>query len=159
MGTTVIKTSLTVTISESISLNGVEYGNNISKTFDGNGKVDQRIMGIAGKGGSGTDFTTILALSTVDARGQVVVSKYTYFRITNLDDTNNFYLEVKNAAAFTYFNIEPGESLLLMSPDMDSHAASGSVTLADISEINGQSSSETDAIDIEYVVITEGGIS
>ena len=37
MATTIQQTSLNVSINESISVNGVSYGNNISKSFDGNG--------------------------------------------------------------------------------------------------------------------------
>ena len=46
MATTIQQTNLTVTITENISINGVTYGNNINKSFDGNGKVDQRVMAI-----------------------------------------------------------------------------------------------------------------
>tara|TARA_R100001530_G_scaffold110512_1_gene77793 strand:- start:47 stop:529 length:483 start_codon:yes stop_codon:yes gene_type:complete len=158
MAGTIIQSDLTVTISESVSLNGVSYGNSISKSFTGNGKVDQRIMTIAAKGEEGMTVTTILALSTVDARGQVVVADYTYFRITNTDDTNALILELYNGSDFIYFNVEAGESFLLMSPESDRLAASGAVTFADLQQINGASESETDSIDIEYVAVTKGGV-
>ena len=158
MAGTIIQSDLTVTISESVSLNGVSYGNSISKSFTGNGKVDQRIMTIAAKGEEGMTVTTILALSTVDARGQVVVADYTYFRITNTDDTNALILELYNGSDYIYFNVEAGESFLLMSPESDRLAASGVVTFADLQQINGASASETDSIDIEYVAVTKGGV-
>jgi|7_EtaG_2_1085326.scaffolds.fasta_scaffold08140_4 hypothetical protein len=158
MAGTIIQSDLTVTISESVSLNGVSYGNSISKSFTGNGKVDQRIMTIAAKGEEGMTVTTILALSTVDARGQVVVADYTYFRITNTDDTNALILELYNGSNYLYFNVEAGESFLLMSPESDRLAASGAVTFADLQQINGASESETDSIDIEYVAVTKGGV-
>lgn len=158
MAGTIIQSDLTVTISESVSLNGVSYGNSISKSFTGNGKVDQRIMTIAAKGEEGMTVTTILALSTVDARGQVVVADYTYFRITNTDDTTALILELYNGSDYIYFNVEAGESFLLMSPESDRLAASGAVTFADLQQINGASASETDSIDIEYVAVTKGGV-
>ena len=102
--------------------------------------------------------TTILALSTVDARGQVVVADYTYFRITNTDDTTALILELYNGSDYIYFNVEAGESFLLMSPESDRLAASGVVTFADLQQINGASASETDSIDIEYVAVTKGGV-
>ena len=55
MATTIQQTSLNVSINESISVNGVTYGNNISTSFDGNGKVDQRVMEI-----NSAAFTSIL---------------------------------------------------------------------------------------------------
>ena len=159
MAGTITQTSFSVTINESISLNGVAYGNSITKTIAGNGKVDQRIMTIGGKGAEGITFTTILKLSTLDARGQVIADDYTYFRITNTDDTNALTLELYDGSNYIYFNVEAGESFLLMSPDIDRLAASGAVTFADIQEINGQSASDTDSIDIEYVAVTKGGVA
>ena len=66
MATTIIPSDLTVTISESYTVNGVSYGNTMNKTYASNGQVSQRVMNIAGKGGSGITFTNILALSTVN---------------------------------------------------------------------------------------------
>ena len=94
MATTIIPSDLTVTISESYTVNGVSYGNTMNKTYASNGQVSQRVMNIAGKGGSGITFTNILALSTVDGQGQVVKADYKYFRITNLDNANTLNLRV-----------------------------------------------------------------
>ena len=44
MATTVTAADLTVTITETYSLNGVSYGNTTNKTFANNGEVYQRIM-------------------------------------------------------------------------------------------------------------------
>jgi len=161
MAGTIKQTSLSVTISESISLNGVEYGNSIAKTFDGNGKVDQRIMTIQAKEVGGANFTSILGLSTVDEKGVITKTEYNYFRITNTDDAINFNLQLKTtvgAALYNYFQLQPGESFVLMSPDMSGAAAVAAITFADIEEINGQSDSEDTSIDIEYVAVTKGGI-
>jgi hypothetical protein len=115
-------------------------------------------MTIAAKGEEGMTVTTILALSTVDAKGQVVVADYSYFRITNTDDSNALILELYNGSDYIYFNVEAGESFILMSPETDYLAASGPVTFADIQQINGASASTTESIDIEYVAVTKGGI-
>ena len=40
---------ITINISENITLNGVTYGNTISKTFQSQGEVIQRIMSITTK--------------------------------------------------------------------------------------------------------------
>ena len=158
MAGTIIQSDLSVSITETISLNGVSYGNSISKSFTGNGKVDQRIMTIASKGEEGTAFTTILKLSTADARGQVIVDDYSYFRITNTANTIALTLELYDGSNYIYINVEAGETFLLMSPDIDRLAASGAVTFADIQEINGQANNTEDSIDIEYVAVTKGGV-
>ena len=50
MATTIVPSNLIVTITESYSLNGVDYGNTMNKTYTDNGQVSQRVMSIAGKG-------------------------------------------------------------------------------------------------------------
>ena len=94
MATTVETADLTVTITESYTLMGTDYGSTCTKTYTTNGEVIQRLMSIAGKGGESATFTDILALSTVDGQGQVVKADYKYFRIKNLDDTNNLNLRL-----------------------------------------------------------------
>ena len=44
MATTVIAEDLTVTVTETYTLNGVSYGNTINKTFSSNGQVLQRVL-------------------------------------------------------------------------------------------------------------------
>ncbi len=153
MATTITATTLTVEINETISLNGVEYGNSLATAFTSQGKVDQRIMQVASKG-DGTDWTTVLALSTADAKGTVVVNDFAYVRLTNLDDTHALNLEIQATAGFFYFKVEAGENFLLMSPDIDFQASSTTAGFGDISAINGQSDDGTDNIDIEYLIVT-----
>jgi len=43
MASTVTASTLSVSLNETITLNGVQYGNNITKTFETQGEVDQRI--------------------------------------------------------------------------------------------------------------------
>ena len=158
MAGTITQADLSVTINETISLNGVAYGNSMTKSFAGNGKVDQRIMTIASKGEEGLTYTTILKLASADARGQVIIADYSYFRITNTDDTTALILELFNGTDYIYFNVEAGETFMLMSPESDRLAASGAVTFADLQEVNGASDSVDDSIDIEYVAVTKGGV-
>jgi len=158
MAGTITQSDLSVTINETISLNGVAYGNAITKTFESNGKVDQRIMTIASKGEEGLVYTTILKLASADARGQVIIADYSYFRITNTDSATALILELYNGSDYIYFNVEAGETFMLMSPESDRLAASGAVTFVDLQEVNGASDSDTDSIDIEYVAVTKGGV-
>ena len=87
MATTVQAADLQVTITESYSLNGVSYGNTVNKVFSSNGEIVQRVMAIQSQG-RGANWTDILNFGAADSAGQVDVSNYKYFRITNLDDTN-----------------------------------------------------------------------
>lgn len=149
MATTVIPANLSVTITESYELEGVSYGNSRVKTFDTKGKVDQRIMNIAV--GEGV-MTTIFSFAAADNQGIGVTADYTYFRITNLDDTNFITLQISTTDSF-WVKLKAGESFMLMDNEMD--AIDGSTTFgafADIVSISADAS--TAACDIEYTIVT-----
>jgi hypothetical protein len=154
MATTIVPSNLVVTITESYSLNGVDYGNTMNKTYTDNGQVSQRVMSIASKGAESVTWTDILALSTVDGKGQVVKADYKYFRITNLDTVNTLHLRTYNGVDYVAFEVAPASSLLLMDAGYDGTLTSTIVTLRDIEGISGQSSSTTEAIDVEFVMVT-----
>ena len=80
MATTVQAADLTVTITESYSLNGVSYGNTTNKTFASGGEIVQRVMAIA-SAARGSNWTDILNFGAADSAGQVDVSNYKYFTI------------------------------------------------------------------------------
>lgn len=147
MASTVTASTATITVSENITLNGVTYGNAISKSFTTQGQVIQRIMSI------GTNFTDMIYTSTADGRGQVVAANWCYFRITNLDDTNFVSLRLYNGTDSQFFKLEAGESFFLMSPDVDVDAAGTTFNgFADITQI--AAIADTSACDIEFLMIT-----
>lgn len=152
MATTVTPAIATITLSENITLNGVTYGNAVSKSFGSQGEVIQRIMSIA----TTTEeipFTDIFHTSTVDGRGQVVADNWCYFRITNLDDTNFVNLRLYNGTDSQFFKLEAGESFFLMSPDIDIDAGTTFNSFADITQIAAVA--DTTACDVEVLMITE----
>ena len=155
MATTIVPSNLVVTITESYSLNGVDYGNTMNKTYTDNGQVSQRVMSVASKGAESVTWTDILALSTVDGQGQVVKADYKYFRITNLDTVNTLYLRVYNGANWIALEVTPASSSLFMDAGTDVPSTAGTaISLRDIEGISGQSSSTTEAIDVEFVMVT-----
>ena len=146
MASTVTAADLTVTITESYTLNGVNYGNSINKIFTSKGQVDQRIMSVA------TSSTTLFMFDTADSAGTAVAADYVYFRITNLDDTNFVTLRLFNGADSFWLKIAAGESLLLMNNEMDAITGTTFGALADITHIYGQS--DTAACDVEFMAVT-----
>jgi hypothetical protein len=147
MASTVTAATATITISESLTLNGTAYGNSISKTFASQGEVIQRIMSVS------TSFPDILYTSTVDGRGQVVAADWCYFRITNLDDTNFITLRLYDGTDSQFFKLEAGESFFLMSPDIDVDASGTTFnSFADITQIAADA--DTAACDVEFLMIT-----
>jgi hypothetical protein len=152
MATTVTAENLTVTITESYTLNGVSYGNTMNKTYTSNGEVYQRIMTIAADSERGS-WTNIINFGAADAAGIADITNYKYFRIKNLDDTNFLELRVKGTADSFFVKIKAGETFLLMDNEIDVVASSTTIgTLTDITQI--AANADTDAIDIEFVCVT-----
>jgi hypothetical protein len=156
MATTIVPSNLVVTITESYTLNGVAYGNTMNKTYESNGQVSQRVMSVASStvGDETAYWTDILALDTEDGQGKVVKASYKYFRITNLDTVNTLYLRTYNGTDYVAFEVAPASSLMLMDAGYDATTVVATVTLADIELISGQSSSVTEAIDVEFIMVT-----
>ena len=159
MGTTILQTTLSVQISEQISINGVSYGNNISKTFDGNGKVDQRVMEITSAAVTPI-FNWAAALPDTDGTG--VKSEFTYFRITNTDDSVGVTISYTLTTATDVFTVHlpAGCSHLLMSNESDATTTGAAPVLQDVASVGGMSdvgAAATTAY-IEYVAVFKGGI-
>tara|TARA_R100001463_G_scaffold18004_1_gene45342 strand:- start:1627 stop:2073 length:447 start_codon:yes stop_codon:yes gene_type:complete len=147
MATTVTAADLTVTITESYTLNGVSYGNTLNKTYASNGQVLQRVMNIS------TSDPAILNFGAADAAGQLTVGDYKYFRVTNLDDTNFITLTLYNGSDSFFYKVAAGDTFLLMNNEM--YAVDGSTTvstLADITQIKADA--DTAACDIEIIAVT-----
>ena len=154
MSTYVKQTSLTVNITENINVNGKSYGNTQSYNFTGNGRVDQRVMEIA----TGS-YTDIVLFSSADGRGTFDVDDFTYFRISNLDDTNFVTLEITNENNQKYFvKLKTSESYLLMCPEIFAQGSGDAdVSLSDIKSVKAQANAA--AVYIEYLVVTKGGVA
>lgn len=147
MASTVTASTLTVTITENVVLNGQTYGNSISKSYTSQGEVDQRIMNVA------TGGTIVFGYSTADGQGVGVKNDYAYFRITNLDDTNFIRLEVNNGNDTFFLKVKAGESFVLMDNEM--YAVDGSQTFSAFADIESiKATADTAAVDIEYVAVT-----
>ena len=149
MATTVETANLTVTVTESYSLNGVDYGNTNSKTFNANNSVLQRIMNVS------TSDPAIINFGAAPEAGQVLVGGYTYFRMTNLDDTNFVMLTLYNGADSFFYKLKAGDTFILMDNEMDAIDASRTFgAFADITQIKADA--DTAACDIEIIAVTGG---
>ena len=147
MATTVTAADLTVTILESYSLNGVNYGNSSNKVYTSNGQVLQRVMSVS------TSDPAILNFGAADAAGQLAVADYKYFRIKNLDDTNFVTLTLYNGADSFFYKLAAGDVFLLMNNEMDAIDASTTFgAFADITQIKADAN--TAACDVEILAVT-----
>ena len=63
-------------------------------------------------------------------------------------------LRVYNGSDYVALQVPPASTQLFMDAGIDSPVDTGTVTFADIQAIAGQSSSATEAIDIEFIMVT-----
>jgi hypothetical protein len=152
MGTTIVPATLTVTLTEAITLNGQDKGSTNVYTIASIVEVSQRIINV------GTSELVILAMSTEVAAGQFKEADVRYIRITNKDDTNHATLifRAENAEEFAV-KLDKGQSFIynadLSGGAVDTMDASGSaltVALADLVDITAQA--DTAAVDLELFV-------
>ena len=90
MTTTLTAATLTITLKESIELNGVEQGATNTKTIASVNEVSKRIVTVT------TSEVEIIAMGTAVSTGTFIEGDVRYIRFTNLDDTNFVTLTFKN---------------------------------------------------------------
>jgi hypothetical protein len=158
--------TLSVTINESITLNGRERGSEISLDIASITQVMQRIVSLPADGGSSATQTTIANfrtdVTTVDSAMDDDDVKY--IRVTNLDASNNVHLSLQLAAngsadASTQASVilEAGKSFLLgkavgvAAVDDDAATATAIGSLVDLESIIAVNDNNAD-VDVEVFV-------
>ena len=158
--------TLSVTINESITLNGRERGSEINLDIASITQVMQRIVSLPADGGSTATQTTIAnfrtAVTTADSAMDDDDVKY--IRVTNLDSSNNVHLSLQLAAngdavASTQASIllEAGKSFLLGKTvgiaafNDDDEAATALGSLVDLESIIAVNDNNAD-VDVEVFV-------
>ena len=126
MATTIKAATLTVKLTEQISLNGVEQGSTNTLSISSIKDVFKRIITIAAD-----DDATVLVFksTTAIADGALDLQNVKYIRVTNLDDTNSVGLSLQldsdedNTAANESCTIllEAGRSFVMGTPDEGIH--------------------------------------
>ena len=138
--------TLTVSISESVTLNGKERGSVNTTDITGDTLVNDRIVSV------GTAEQSLLLFDTAAAAGQFADSTVDYLRITNLDSTNFVVLRLTHGSDEYFVKIAAGDSFVLFETVMDADSAAGvaTATLANIDSIKAQA--DTAACDVEIFV-------
>ena len=94
MATTIKNASFTSTVTDGVTLNGVNYGNTNAKTISDCNESLQKIVTVPFSTGSQGHVSIFGANVTPDSAGDVTFSEFKYARITNLDDTNSVILKI-----------------------------------------------------------------
>jgi len=114
MASTVTAATMTVTLTESISLNGVDQGGTNTLTIASINEVMKRIVTCVNG-----ETTTVLTFNSnaYGAAGALDTEDAKYIRLTNLDDTESVEIAVVTAATLYQVTLRAGESHILGSPD------------------------------------------
>jgi hypothetical protein len=143
MATTIANATLTVVTTETVSLNGKQYGNTNTLTIADINEVDQRIMTVP------TSLIEVVAYDTTAGAGTFVRANVKYLRITNKDTINFISLFVEDGGSDHYWvKLEAGKSFELHNGLVET--ASPFSAWANISAISAIA--DTSAVDIEYFI-------
>ena len=152
MTSTVGSATLTVTLTEAITLNGYDQGSTNTLTIASVNEVSKRIVTAT------TTEQEVLAFGTAVASGTFLEDKVVYFRITNLDDTNHVVLTFKSEGNHEFaVKLDKGQSFIYngdlaggVVDTMDASASALSLALEDL--VNVTADADTASCDLEILV-------
>lgn len=147
MASTLTASTLTVTISETINLNGQPINSENQITIASIGQVDKRIVNVPF-----ASEVTLLNFGTAVAAGTVIRANVKYIRITNKDAVNFVRVRVTKTSGATFdVKIEAGQSFILSNAKESVSASAGAFSaFADADSINAQA--DTANVDVEMFV-------
>ena len=153
MTSTITAATLTLTVQESIELNGVEQGATNTKTIASINEVSKRIVTVT------TSEVEIIAMGTAISTGTFIEGDVRYIRFTNLDDTNFIVLTFKNENDDEFaVKVDAGHSFIFPGDNsegvvdtMDAIDGTGlSLSLGDL--VNVTADADTASCDMEIFV-------
>lgn len=127
--------TLTVSISETLLLNGKDRGSVITKDISSITETFHRIIDV-----KTTGTQTICEMTTTEGDsegGKLFSTNCKYLRLANLDTTNFVSITVQNGGTSEYLiKLNPGDSYFLMNPQLDANAdGDGSASTAALGDI------------------------
>ena len=151
MASTITAASLTVTITESITLNGSNMGATNTLTVGSVNEINQRIVSL-----DASNVRTLFEFGTAIGSGTYVRANVKYLRITNKDDTNAVSLNLESASSNCWITLTAGESFILSAAssaiEADDDTTIAAPSLQDLTKINAHSGN---AIDLDcYIALT-----
>ena len=156
MASTITAGTLTVTVKESINLNGSEQGGSNTVTFASIAEVVKRILTI-----TTAESTVATFSSAVASAGHFTAASVRYIRFTNLDDTNFITLTFRNqdndevaikldaGQSFIWNADNSGGAVDVFNATQDADAASDTA-LGDLTNI--QADANTGSCDLEMFI-------
>ena len=152
MTSTLTAATMTVTVTESINLNGTNQGATNTLSLASIAEVSKRIVNVP------ASEVEVVAMSTAVAAGTFVESTVKYIRLTNLDDTNHITLTFKDEDATEFaVLLDKGQSFIY-NGDISAgvvntmHAGGSALTVSLNDLVNITALADTAACDMEIFV-------
>ena len=134
MASTISNATLSVTVTETLNMNGSNHGSTKQMTISGINEVSKRIVTAL----ASTDSTQIYAGASAASIGTFITANVKYIRITNLDDTYPAVLSFSNGADHhAQFSLAAGQIFIVTdtSASFDNNAAIHLFSGEDITQI------------------------
>tara|TARA_S200002703_G_scaffold75315_1_gene64939 strand:+ start:641 stop:1111 length:471 start_codon:yes stop_codon:yes gene_type:complete len=153
MATTIQNATLTVVVTETLSLGGTQYGGTKTLEIADINEVYKKVVTVPAD-----NLVTLVNFSTntYDSGGAVDIDDVKYVRVTNLDDTNPIEFAFVGENSLYEIRLDAGHSHILgitkdsMMAEADTTPTTGIANLEDIESI--QAYSVTNACDIEIFI-------
>tara|TARA_R110000824_G_scaffold162232_3_gene337862 strand:- start:467 stop:922 length:456 start_codon:yes stop_codon:yes gene_type:complete len=143
MASTITAGTLTVKLTESISLNGSEMGSTNTLTINAINEINQRIVTV-----DAANVRTLFNFGGTIAAGEFVRANVKYLRITNKDDTNTVSINIRGDTTNCWVEVEPGGSFVLTTAssmmEADDDTTVATPVLEDLQIISAYSASGAD---------------
>ena len=143
MASTISAATLTVTVTESIVLNGSNMGATNTLSVASINEINQRIVTI-----DAGNVRTLFNFGGAVAAGEFVRANVKYLRITNKDDTNTVSINIRGNATNCWVEVEPSGSFMLTTAstmmEADDDTTVATPVLEDLQIISAYSASGAD---------------
>jgi len=151
MATTISAGTLTVKLTESVSLNGSNMGATNTLTVAAINEINQRIVTV-----DAGNVRTLFNFGGTIAAGEFIRANVKYLRITNKDDTNTVSINMRGNATNCWVEVKPSGSFILTTAssmmEADDDTTVATPVLEDLQIISAYSASGAD-LDC-YVALT-----
>ena len=153
MATTIQNATITIVVTETVSLNGHTYGNTNNLEIEGINEVLQKVVTVPAD-----NLATLAQFSDniYDGSGFLDIDNVKYIRLTNLDDTNPIEFAIVGQSSNYEVRVDAGHTHILgvtkdsMKAEADTTPTTGISNLEDIRTI--QAYTETNAVDVEIFI-------
>ena len=141
--------TMTVTVTESVSLNGTNRGNSITRSISNIHDVMERIITVPTAG-----EITLYTTHNTDVAGQVFDNGFIkYARFTNKDANNYIILRITNGQNDEFaYKLLAGETFILNSHSASTEMAAGAAGAPDQDILSVEAQADTAACDLEFIV-------